>query len=168
MEILNIATQWAKDEIFSSKLFIFVGIMFVLISVGFWQLGKTEIARSYIVPFLVCGGLLLIIGGGLTYNNHTRLKAFPKDYNDNPTEFVNAEIERTAATISSTENIIYKWIPILIIACALILIFVDRPAWRAFAITSIALLIVLLTVDSNSHSRIVNYHKALEIIQNIY
>ncbi len=64
MDILGIASQWAKDEIFSSKLFILAGILFVVVSIGFWQLGRTEIARAYITPFAVCGALLLIIGGG--------------------------------------------------------------------------------------------------------
>ncbi|MFI3322401.1 MAG: hypothetical protein R3Y50_07755 [Rikenellaceae bacterium] len=165
MDILNIASQWARDEIFSSKLFIIAGIIFITISIGFWQLGKTEIAKSYIMPFLVCGGLLLIIGSGLTYNNYTRLKAFPKDYNQSRTEFVEDEIMRTESTIIQTENTIFKWIPIIIIAAALLIIFVDKPTWRAASITAIAFLITLLVVDSNSHSRIVDYHKALERVQ---
>ncbi len=165
MDILGIATQWAKDEIFSSKLFIVAGVIFLIISIGFWQLGKTEIARAYIVPFAVCSGLLLIIGGGLTYNNYTRLKAFPDAYNDNQTEFIASEIERTENTITSTESTIFKWIPILIIAAALLIIFVDKPMWRAACVTTIAFLITLLVVDSNSHSRIVGYDKALKEAQ---
>ncbi|MFI3328694.1 MAG: hypothetical protein SNH79_05105 [Rikenellaceae bacterium] len=163
MDILTIASQWAKDEIFSSKLFIIAGVLFVCISVGFWHLGRTEIARAYIAPFAVCGALLLIIGGGLTYNNYSRLKAFPAAYDESRTEFVKAEIERTQSTITSTDNTIFKWIPILIIVAALLIIFVDKPTWRAACVTTIAFLITLLVVDSNSHARIVNYHKALEI-----
>ncbi|MFR9543640.1 MAG: hypothetical protein SNH27_16530 [Rikenellaceae bacterium] len=166
MDILGIATQWAKDEIFSSKLFIVVGVLFVIISIGFWQLGKTEIARAYIVPFAICGGLLLIIGGGLTYNNYSRLKAFPMAYSENCTEFIETEIERTESTITSTESTIFRWIPILIVVAALLIIFVDKPTWRAASITAIAFLITLLVVDSNSHSRIVGYDKALKEVQN--
>ncbi len=162
MDILGIASQWAKDEIFSSKLFIVAGVIFLIISIGFWHLGKTEIARAYIAPFAVCSALLLIIGGGLTYNNYSRLKAFPTSYNDNRTEFIESEIERTESTIISTENTIFKWIPILIIAAALLIIFVDKPICRAICVTAIAFLITLLVVDSNSHSRIVDYDKALK------
>ncbi|MFI3240717.1 MAG: hypothetical protein R3Y22_09080 [Bacteroidales bacterium] len=162
MDILAVATQWAKDEIFSSKFFILAGVLFVVISIGFWQLGKTEIAKAYIIPFAVCGGLLLIIGGGLTYNNYTRLKAFPIAYSENPTEFVQAEIQRTEATITSTESTIYRWIPLLIIIASLLIIFIDKPLWRAASITAILFLITLLTVDSNSHSRIVKYDQALK------
>ncbi|MFR9546760.1 MAG: hypothetical protein SNJ29_14460 [Rikenellaceae bacterium] len=104
MDILAIASQWAKDEIFSSKLFIVAGVIFLVISIGFWQLGKTEIARAYIVPFAVCSALLLII-------------------------------------------------------------FIDKPMWRAACVTTIAFLITLLVVDSNSHSRIVEYDKALKEVR---
>ncbi|MFI3298986.1 MAG: hypothetical protein R3Y49_04195 [Rikenellaceae bacterium] len=166
MDILSVASQWAKDEIFSSKLFIVAGVIFIIISIGFWQLGKTEIARAYITPFAVCGGLLLIIGGGLTYNNYSRLKTFQKAYNENRTEFIASEIERTQSTIASTEKTIFVWIPILIVAAALLIIFVDKPTWRAISITAIAFLITLLVVDSNSHSRIVNYDKALKEARN--
>ncbi len=166
MDILGIATQWAKDEIFSSKLFIVAGVLFIIISIGFWQLGKTEIARAYIIPFAVCGGLLLIIGGGLTYNNYSRLKAFPVAYSENRTEFIETEIERTENTITSTESTIFRWIPILIVIAALLIIFVDKPTWRATCVTAIAFLITLLVVDSNSHARIVDYDKALKEVQN--
>ncbi|MFI3331731.1 MAG: hypothetical protein R3Y38_08015 [Rikenellaceae bacterium] len=165
MDILTVATQWAKDEIFSSKLFILAAILFVAIAIGFWQLGKSEIARAYIIPFAVCGALLLIIGGGLTYNNYSRLNSFPKTYSENSNEFIKAEIERTESTITSTEKTIFVWIPILIIVAALLIIFVDKPVWRAACVTTIAFLITLLVVDSNSHSRIVGYDKALKEVQ---
>ncbi|MFI3265765.1 MAG: hypothetical protein R3Y15_01270, partial [Rikenellaceae bacterium] len=87
--------------------------------------------------------------------------AFPMAYSENCTEFIETEIERTESTITSTENTIFKWIPILIIAAALLIIFVDKPMWRAACVTTIAFLITLLVVDSNSHARIVEYDKAL-------
>ena len=65
MEILKTATDWAKAEVFSSTFFIIFGIAFVLASIGFWQLGKTDMAKAYIIPTLVAGSLLLTIGLGL-------------------------------------------------------------------------------------------------------
>ena len=41
MEILKTATDWAKTEVFSSAFFIIFGVVFVLASIGFWQMGKT-------------------------------------------------------------------------------------------------------------------------------
>ncbi len=164
MDILSIASQWAKDEIFSSKFFILAAIIFIAISIGFWQLGKSELAKSFTIPTLVCGALLLIIGLGLIYNNHTRLKSFSEAYNSNKIEFVESELERTENTISQTERTIFMIIPIIIIIAALLIIFIDKSIWRATSISIIAMMIVLLLVDSNSHSRIVSYNKALKTI----
>ena len=81
MEILKIATDWAKAEVFSSTFFIFFGVIFVLASIGFWQLGKTEIARAYLFPALIAGTLLLAIGLGIFFTNKTRTTSFAKAYN---------------------------------------------------------------------------------------
>lgn len=62
MDILKMATDWAKGEIFSSAFFIIAGVLFVAASIGFWQLGKTDMAKAYIIPTLVAGALLMIIG----------------------------------------------------------------------------------------------------------
>ncbi|MEQ8714253.1 MAG: hypothetical protein RIC80_14625, partial [Cyclobacteriaceae bacterium] len=69
MEILKTAIEWAKAEVFSTRFFIYFAILFLAASVGFWQLGKTEIARAYIIPMLIAGALLLTIGLGLFFTN---------------------------------------------------------------------------------------------------
>ncbi len=162
MEILTIAQQWAKEEVFSSRFFILAAILFIAVSIGFWKLGQSELARSYIYPTLICGVLLLIIGVGLVYNDSKRFKTFPEEYKNNPKEFVQSEIDRTEKTANSSHRTIYIIIPILIIVAALLIITIDKPIVRASCITTIAFLSVLLIVDSNAHSRIVEYNKALK------
>jgi len=73
MEIIKTSIDWAKAEIFSSSFFILFGIVFVAVSIGFWQLGKTDLAKAYIIPTAVAGVLLLTIGIGLVYANKTRV-----------------------------------------------------------------------------------------------
>ena len=65
MEIIKTSIDWAKAEIFSSSFFIVFGIVFVAVSIGFWQLGKTDLAKAYIISTAVAGVLLLTIGIGL-------------------------------------------------------------------------------------------------------
>ena len=72
MDVLKLATDWARTEVFSTRFFILFAIGFILASIGFWQLGKTDIAKSYIIPTLVDGILLMIIGTGLFYTNKVR------------------------------------------------------------------------------------------------
>ncbi len=164
MDILNISTQWARDEIFSSKFFVVIAIIFIAVAIGFWQLGKSELAKSFVIPMLVCGALIMIIGIGLIYNNTARLRMFEEEYNRDRVEFVESELSRTASTIVQTKTIIYLWIPILIIIAALGLILLDSPRYRAFFITVIAMMLVLMFVDSNSCSRIVSYRALFESI----
>ena len=55
MDMLKTAIDWAKAEVFSTSFFIVFGVLFVLTSIGFWQLGKTDMARANINPTLVAG-----------------------------------------------------------------------------------------------------------------
>ena len=164
MEILKIAVEWAKAEVFSSRFFILAGIMFVLATVGFWQLGKTEIARAFIFPTLVAGVLLLAVGLGIFFTNKSRVKSFPTDYNSDPAAFVKTEIERTEKTIGEFRTVVFKVIPIIIIVAALLIVFVDKPLWRAIGITTIAMMVVILIVDSNAMARIQTYRNQLDLV----
>ena len=65
MDILKTATEWAKAELFSTPFFILFGVLFIAASFGFWQLGKTDMAKAYIIPLLIAGALLMTIGFGL-------------------------------------------------------------------------------------------------------
>ncbi|MDC8003866.1 hypothetical protein POV27_07370 [Aureisphaera galaxeae] len=164
MDILKIATQWAEAEVFSSRFFILFGIMFVLATVGFWQLGKTETAKAYIVPTLVAGALLLAVGIGIFFTNKSRVTSFATAYNSNPTEFVKSEITRTEKSMGEYRTIVFKVIPFIIVVAALLIVFIDKPLWRAICITTIAMMVVILLVDSNANSRIEAYHKQLELV----
>lgn len=161
MDILKIATDWAKDELISTSFFILVGIVFVAISFGFWQFGKTELAKAYIIPILVAGIFLMTVGFGLFFTNKGRVVQFEKAYNVSKTEFVQSEIERVEATLKEYKNIVFTAIPIIIVACALILFFVPTPGWRASMVSVIAMLSVILLIDGLAHARIAEYNKHL-------
>jgi len=163
MELLKLATEWAKAEVFSTRFFIFFAIGFLIASIGFWQLGKTDLARAYIIPTLVAGILLLIIGSGLNYTNIQRVKQFEKDFNNDTSAFYQSEIERSESTLKEY-TVVFKVIPILIIVATLLILFVNTPTWRAISITTIAMLIVILLVDGTAHSRIESYNKELKLV----
>ena len=61
MDILKASTDWAKSELFSTPFFVLFGVLFIAASIGFWQLGKTEMAKAYIIPTLVAGVLLRLL-----------------------------------------------------------------------------------------------------------
>ena len=166
MEIIKLATEWARAEVFSARFFILFGLLFGAASLGFWQLGKTEMAKAYIIPTLVAGALLLAVGIGIYYANSNRVVDFPKAYESDPTAFITSELDRTQGVIKEYSTIVFKVIPLIIVAAALLLVFVDKPVWKAVAITTIAMMVVILVVDSNAKARIDAYHQQLQAAQN--
>ncbi|KAA3625427.1 MAG: hypothetical protein DWP94_00830 [Flavobacterium sp.] len=163
MELLKLATEWAKAEVFSTRFFIYFAVLFVLASIGFWQLGKTDLARAYIIPTLVAGVLLMTIGLGLFFTNKSRVSQFETSFNADAAAFYQSEIERSESTIKEY-TVVFKVIPILIIVAALLILFINTPTWRAISITTIAMLIVILLVDGTAHARIEAYHKELKVV----
>ena len=167
MDILKTATDWAKAEVFSTSFFILFGIGFVVASIGFWQLGKTDLAKAYIIPTLVAGLLLLTIGFGLFFTNKSRITQFEKAYNKDASAFVKSELERTESTLKEYKNVVFTAIPLIIATCALVIMFVNTPVWRASMITTIAMLIVILLIDGTAHGRIEAYKEQLVSVQSL-
>lgn len=164
MEILKIAIEWAKAEVFSSRFFILFALLFLIGGIGFWQLGKTETAKAYTIPTVVAGGLLLAVGLGIYITNKSRVTSFAEAYHANPEEFVQSEITRTEKSIGEYKTIVFKIIPIIIMVAALLIVFLDTPIWRATCITIISMMMVILLVDSNAKARIDAYRNQLELV----
>jgi len=163
MEISKLAIEWAKDEVFSSRFFIVSALFFLVASIGFWQLGKTEIAKAYIVPTMVAGILLLTVGVGIFFANKSRVTTFEAAYKNDPNEFIKTELIRTKKSMGEYKIIVFKVIPFIIVVAALFIVFINKPLSRAISITTIALMIVILLVDSNANARIQRYYKQLEL-----
>ena len=161
MDLLKIATDWARAEIFSTAFFIGFGIACLVAALGFHRLGQTDLARAYVPSTIVAGVLLLVIGGGLVYTNVTRVTAFEAAYREDPVAFAADELKRAEATLREYRNVVFTAIPWIIVACALVIAFVPGPRWRAGAITAIAMLVVILLVDGNAGARMEGYRGEL-------
>lgn len=165
MEILKAASVWAKAEVFSSQFFIFFGVLFLLGSIGFWQVGKTEVAKAFIFPSLVAGILILAVGLGIFFTNKSRITSFTTAYNSDASAFVQSEIIRTEKSMGEYQTIVFKIIPLIIVVASLLIIFIDKPLWRAISITTIAMMVVILLVDINANARIETYHEQLVLVE---
>ncbi|MEP0366729.1 MAG: hypothetical protein ABJN36_01370 [Cyclobacteriaceae bacterium] len=164
MEILKLSTEWAKAEVFSTRFFIIFAILFLAASAGFWQLGKTELAKAYVIPLLVAGVLLMTIGLGLFFTNKARITQFESAYNSDASAFTASEVARAESTLKEY-TVVFKVIPIIIIVAALLILFMNSPAWRAIAITTIAMMIVILLVDGTAYARMDAYYKQLVSVE---
>ena len=162
MDIIKFATDWAKAEVFSARFFIFFALLLLAGSAGFWQLGKTEIARSFIVPALVTGILLLAVGVGIFYANKSRITSFQEAYEKDAAAFVQSEIQRTDKSLGEYRTIVFKVIPMIIVLAALLIVFFQNPTVRAASILTIGMMVVILLVDSNANARLQEYRAELE------
>ena len=162
MDIIKFATEWAKAEVFSARFFIFFALLLLAGSAGFWQLGKTEIARSFIIPALVTGILLLAVGVGIFYANKSRITSFQEAYEKDAAAFVQSEIQRTDKSLGEYRTIVFKVIPMIIVVAALLIVFFQNPSVRAASILTIGMMVVILLVDSNANARLQEYRAALE------
>ncbi len=161
MDILKIAVDWAKAEIFSSMFFIAFGIIFLFACICLWQLGKTDLAKAYIIPTLIAGIVLMTIGTGLVISNKWRIAHFPLPYNDNASAFLQSEMSRVEQTLKEYKVQVFTAIPLIIIVLAILIICTHTATWRAASITAIAVLIVILLVDGMAHSRLMSYKEKL-------
>lgn len=166
IDLLKTASEWAKAEMFSSAFFVLFGLCFIATSAGFWQLGKTDLAKAYVTPFLVVGALLIIIGVGLVISNQMRLSHFPLAYQADGASFLASEIARVTKTMAGYERIVYRILPLLILTCSVLFLYFDKPIIRTSLIAMMALFIVIMVVDSNANKRLGIYKaKLLQIEQ---
>lgn len=162
MDIVTAATEWAKAEVFSSRFFIFFAVLFLLASIGFWQLGKTDTSKTFIYPTLIAGILLMAVGVGILFTNQSRVKSFESAYHENANEFIKSEILRTKKSMGEFKTIVFKIIPIIVAVAAILIVLFEKPIIRAICITTIAMMVVILFVDINANARITDYHSQLE------
>ena len=160
MDILKVSTDWAKAEVFSAKIILLLSLLFFLGAFGFWQLGKTPMAKAFVWPMLVSGVLIIAVSAGLYFANKPRITQFETAYNTDAKAFVQTETKRTAKSQHDLA-LVFKILPLIIIAAALLIMFVNIPIWRSIGITTIALMTVLMFIDSNTNARNTAYHQTL-------
>ena len=107
----------------------------------------------------------MIIGLGLFFTNKSRVTQFETAYKSDPSAFVESELARAEATLKEYQTIVFKAIPLIIAVCSLIIVFIDKPVWRASMITTIAMLVVILLIDGTAHARIDAYNQQLELVE---
>lgn len=161
MDIVKTASDWARFEMRSGAVFAAFGLAFLLAGLGFRQWGGTDLARAFFIPMLVAGVLLLILGVGLFLPAQTRLAAVPSAYASDATAFLTAELARADKVLNDYRIAVFRLFPAIIALCALTILFLACPHWRASLITAIAMFSVLLLVDSNANARLEAYRAQL-------
>jgi len=161
MDILKTATDWARAEMLSNGVFILFGGLFLAAGFALFQMGRTDMARAYVIPMLVAGVLLLILGGGLLYGTWKSLAGVAPAVTQDTPAFVASEIARIEATMSQYSVAVFKVMPLMMATAAVLIIVLPGPIWRASLITTIAMLAVIVLVDSIANARLEAYKDKL-------
>ena len=162
MHVLKTAMDWARAEMFSSMFFALFGVVFLFASASFWHLGKTETAKAFVIPLLVTGILLVILGVGLVIANQWRISTFPAAFAADAKAFLAAEITRADKTVSGYQKAVQIYLPAIIAICALALLVVKTPNWQASMVAIIAMMAVIMLVDTNASTRMEDYQDRLQ------
>ena len=161
MDVVKTAGDWARTETLASALFVLFGATFLAASLGFWQIGKMDVAHGYVVPMLVAGVLLLALGVGLVVSNGGRISAFEAAYAASTSDAVGAEIARADEMLAGYRIAVFRAFPMIIAVCAVLVPFLAGPLWRASLVTAIAMLAVIMLVDTGAIARLEAYREQL-------
>src|SRR5258705_2845899 len=99
MDILKLSIDWAKAEIFSAKISLLLSLLFFLAVIGFWQLGKTAMAKAFVFPMLVAGVLVVAVAAGFNFFKKPRVSPIGTACHIDKKAFIPAETERTAKSL---------------------------------------------------------------------
>ena len=165
MDILKTAHEWAKVELVTTKIFMLSGIVFIAIGTGFWLLGKSDVARSFIWPQIVVGVLLLTVGVGLHFAYLNRMNGYLDALNKDVLSFVQSEIDYANKTIASYEGTVFKVLPLIVAVASILIVFIHQPIWRAICISTIAMMTVIMTIDGTANARMKEYKQQMEEAQ---
>jgi ABC-2 type transport system permease protein len=152
MDILKLSMDWAKNEVFSSKVVWLFSVIELVAAFGFSYLGKTPMAKSFVWPLLTAGLFLALVGAGLFFANNPRIDRFQQEYRLDPNAFVQSEIQRTEKSKGELA-LVFRIIPVIIILSAAVILVVPGAVSRAIAVTVILNAAFLMAVDSNTEAR---------------
>ena len=161
MDILKIATNWAKIELISNSVFVLASVIFLSVSL-FLQIGARESHFStYSLPFVIAAILLLILGAGLLFSTWHHSTNLEFQFQQDKALFIQAELTRAEKTISQYKLAVNVIFPALGLISFCILLGFQNDQVRASAITSLIVLLILITVDTAAKERLVKYTKDL-------
>ena len=106
--------------------------------------------------------LLVILGVGLVIANQWRLSTFPTAFSADAKAFLASEITRADKSVRGYQQAVQIYLPEIIAICALALLVVRTANWQASMVAIIAMMAVIMLIDTNASTRMEDYQKTLE------
>lgn len=153
--------NWYNGEIFEGKFILAFGLFLILTASLFYFLGNTQAAKVLLIPMLVIGIFFSITGANMIRSNGKQKQEAAKKYEQNPKEFINAEIKRV-----DDFQYLYPMSIVISLACFLsaiaLLYFTQNVNLKAIAISLILLGMAFAVIDYFSKERATIYHEQLK------
>ncbi|WP_076390771.1 manganese efflux pump [Chryseobacterium gambrini] len=161
MDIMQNTINWYNGEIFERKFILAFGIFLILTASLFYFLGNTPTAKALLIPMLVIGIFFSITGANMIRSNGKQKQEVAKKYEQNPKEFINAEIKRV-----DDFQYLYPMSIAISLACFLIAIallyFTQNVNLKAIAISLILFGMAFAVIDYFSKERATIYYEQLK------
>lgn len=153
--------NWYNGEIFEGKFILGFGFFLILTALLFYFLGNTPSAKALLIPMLVIGIIFSITGANMIRSNGKQKQEIAKKYEQNPKEFVKAEIKRV-----DDFQYLYPMSITISLACFLIAIallyFTQNVNLKAIAISLILFGMAFAVIDYFSKERAIIYYEQLK------
>jgi putative Mn2+ efflux pump MntP len=161
MDIMQNTINWYNGEIFEGKFILGFGFFLILTALLFYFLGNTPSAKALLIPMLVIGIIFSITGANMIRSNGKQKQEIAKKYEQNPKEFVKAEIKRV-----DDFQYLYPMSIAISLACFLIAIallyFTQNVNLKAIAISLILFGMAFAVIDYFSKERATIYYEQLK------
>lgn len=153
--------NWYNGEIFEGKFILGFGFFLILTALLFYFLGNTPTAKALLIPMLVIGIFFSITGANMIRSNGKQKQEIAKKYEQNPKEFINAEIKRV-----DDFQYLYPMSIAISLACFLIAIallyLTQNVNLKAIAISLILFGMAFAVIDYFSKERATIYYEQLK------
>ena len=153
--------NWYNGEIFEGKFILGFGFFLILTALLFYFLGNTPSAKALLIPMLVISIIFSITGANMIRSNGKQKQEIAKKYEQNPKEFVKAEIKRVVDF-----QYLYPMSITISLACFLIAIallyFTQNVNLKAIAISLILFGMAFAVIDYFSKERAIIYYEQLK------
>ena len=158
--IIEDTIRWTRGEIVECWSLAILGACFVGLALLYWKTSTSEQTRALIWPFLVAGGLLLVLGIIGIFLNHARLVSFQAGFDANPVAFAAAEKLRVEGFLSVYQYTLAT--ASLLLACGLGLFWLRHtPVSRGISLALVVVGLGILVVDHLSEANAHRYYAAL-------
>lgn len=160
MEFIQHTLSWVKGEILEATIMGIVGLIIIIAAFLFWKFGDTPYARALIIPLLITGLIPFVMGISGVYFNKSRIPEFKKQWEQNPAQFVQSEIER----VEGFDNIFKYSYPaaiILVVGGAILFFVLKTPNWKAISLAFMLIGIMAYFIDFFAAERADTYYQKI-------